>query len=184
MSSRVKKASIWDMSALFMGGTSVVAAVLLVTAYTQQLPVLRFFSEIILLIFLPVVLIYLWTEKVVEWMNVDSKVLDTIALSVRTIAIAMFILLAGSRILSMVKDIPNAVSSNYSYTKGVAVRTTRHLGVSSKKYVSVNGIWFAVDKKILSSLEQNANYRITYLPHSKYVIEINQENMMALYEGN
>lgn len=180
---RSAKFTIWDITMLCMGIISAVAGALLVAAWFWEMPIVSFFSQIVLLAFLPVVIIYVWTEKVVAWMNIDSKVLDAIALVLRILAIIMFILFAGSRILSMCRDIPYAATSNYYQVQGKPMRVATNSGARSKLYVAVNGIRFNVGAKTLEKINRNTSYNITYLPHSKYVISIRQDNRVAFAQG-
>lgn len=167
------KFKIWDISALFMGVASLAAGILLAVAHILQMPVVKFYAEITLLTFLPVVIIYLWTEKVIEWMAIDSRTLEAIALTVRVISIAMFIVFAGSKIVSMYKDIPYAITSNYSFVEGKPVRALTQSGRGSRMYLAVNGVRFNVGEKKLGNIHRNSSCSITYLPNSKYVININ-----------
>jgi uncharacterized membrane protein YhaH (DUF805 family) len=75
-----------------------------------------------------------------------------------------------SSLTDMIKDIPYAMSSNYSVTEGICNDTYT---VKSQFYFEVNKIYFRMDESAMKYILNGKKYRVVYLPNSKTVIDVN-----------
>lgn len=123
-------------------------------------PELSFIFFLISTAILPVVLIFIRVRGYI------------LVLIVRILLPLLYLNYVGSNIVSYSLDIPNAIRSNYAYIKG----QPQNLQVGNKnrsQSFTINGTNFKVERDI-SRIDTRKIYEVTYLPNSKYVIEIEE----------
>lgn len=93
-------------------------------------------------------------------------------LIIRILLPLLYLNYVGSDIISYGLDIPNVVRSNYEYIEGQPQNMQVGNKNKSQKF-TINSINFKIEKDI-TRIDTSKIYGVTYLPNSKYVIDIGE----------
>jgi hypothetical protein len=136
-------------------------------------PYLRFLKDLLFYSTLLSSLIYFTFFMIVKFKETYLILNRIIAVIIIIFVLFWGIILTVTEIAPLAPDIPNWLNSEYYCIQGYAVNINKKFyGKSTYQKFTINGINFEVSPA--SSFEElhYNKYRVSYLPHSKYVISI------------
>lgn len=92
------------------------------------------------------------------------------SLLIRILLPLFYLNYVGSDIISYGLDIPNVLYSKYDYIEGQPQNLQVEYKNKSQRF-TINGVKFKIERDI-TKIDTNKVYEVTYLPNSKYIINI------------
>ena len=135
---------------------------------------IKFLLEIPFYVFWPIALIYVFSKSIYTSKKL-TKMTACILSSIVVVGLSLcYVYLLVDILVPKYKDIPNIMTSSYIVIEGYPSNISISGAKTRTQHFEINGADFSVEAYAFPNLFRNKKYRVTYLPNSEYVIDINE----------
>lgn len=139
--------------------------------FFNNIGIIKFYTFLIIMTMLDLIFfeVLLWF---IYLFNKNVKIKNKIYELLRIISVAFFLIFFVYDTVNYYKDIPYAVSGQYSSVTGLCTRCYVRTGKTSNLDITIGNMEFTVESDYKNSINEGQIYKVEYLPNSKEVIEI------------
>ena len=141
--------------------------------FFTSMRVLKYCLQTIVITLIPLYLLCYWIRFIINLKSIYKKIITAISSVIIVGVFSVYLYYFFTTLLPMYRDIPYALTSNYSSIKGYPTGIEETIGRGSQIKFDINDTSFIVESKDVRMLmDEEKQYTFKYLPNTKYLISI------------